>query len=60
MALTRVWEEDEVGPELQRTFSDIRYSLDLPFVPTLFKLAAGVPDYLKILWADLGPVARSR
>ncbi len=60
MALTRIYEEDEVGPELRRVYGDIRQSLDVPFVPTLFKSAAGVPEYLKIMWDDLGPVTRSR
>jgi hypothetical protein len=60
MSLTRAFEEHEVGPELQRIYAEVRASLDLPFVPTVFKLAAGVPDYLKLLWSDLGPVARSK
>lgn len=60
MALTRVYEEHEVGPEVRRIYADIRSSFDLPFVPTMFKLAAGVPEYLKIVWDDLGPVARSK
>ena len=60
MALTRTYEEDEVGPELRRVYTDVRQSLDVPFVPTLFKAAAGLPEYLKIFWDDLGPVTRSR
>ena len=60
MALTRTYEEDEVGPELRRIYTDARHSLDVPFVPTLFKTAAGVPEYLKMFWDDLGPVTRSR
>ncbi len=60
MALTRVYEEHEVGPELRKTYQDVRYSLDLPFVPTLFKLVAGTPEYFKNIWDDLGAVARSR
>ena len=60
MALTRVYEEDEVGPELRRRYADVRNSLDLPFVPTLFKLVAGIPEYFKVMWDDQGPVARSR
>lgn len=60
MALTRVYEDDELGPELRRVYADIRNTLDLPFVPTLFKVAAGIPDYLKIMWDDLGQVSRSR
>lgn len=60
MALTRVYEENEVGPELRRVYADIRSSLDLPFVPSVFKLCAGIPEYLKLMWDDLGPVARSK
>lgn len=60
MAVTRIYEENEVGPELRRIYSDLRSSFDLPFVPSVFKLAAGVPDYLKLMWDDLGPVARSK
>jgi hypothetical protein len=60
MALSRVYEDYEVGAELKRLFADIRTSFDLPFVPTIFKLAAGIPEYLKLMWDDLGPVARSR
>jgi len=59
MALTRLYEEDEVAPELRRLYAEIRSGLDLPFVPSLFKLCAGAPEYLKLLWHDLAPVVRS-
>ncbi len=60
MALTRLYEEPEVAPELRRIYGDIRCSFDLPFVPSLFKAAAGSPEYLKAMWRDVGPVVRSR
>ncbi|HEV2963432.1 MAG TPA: halocarboxylic acid dehydrogenase DehI family protein [Candidatus Angelobacter sp.] len=60
MALTRAYEEHEVTPELRRLYGSIRTSFDLPFVPTLFKLIAGVPEYLRKIWDDLGPVCRSK
>jgi hypothetical protein len=60
MPLTRVWEENEISPELRRIYGDIRAGFDLPFVPSLFKLLSGVPEYLRVMWDDLGPVARSR
>lgn len=60
MALTRLYEDNELTPELRRLYTDIRYSFDLPFVPSIFKACAGVPEYLKLMWNDLGPVARSR
>ncbi len=60
MPLTRAFEEQEVPPELRRIYGEVRTSLDLPFVPTMFKLLAGSPNYLKLIWNDLGQVARSR
>jgi hypothetical protein len=60
MALTRVYEEHELEPELKNLFSDVRASFDLPYVPTIFKVVAAQPAYLKLMWNDLGPVARSR
>lgn len=60
MAYTRAFEEHEVSPEVRRTYSDIRTSFDLPFVPTVFKLVSSCPAYLKGMWKDLGQVACSR
>lgn len=60
MALTRLYEEHELAPELRRIFNEIRCAFDLPFVPSLFKVAAGNPDYLKVMWNDLGGVVHSR
>jgi hypothetical protein len=60
MALTRAYEEHEVTPELRRLYGNVRTSFDLPFVPTLFKLTAGIPEYLRKIWEDLGPVCRSK
>jgi hypothetical protein len=60
MPLTRIWEEDEIAPELRRFYGEIRASFDLPFVPSLFKLLSGAPGYLRVMWNDLEPVVRSR
>lgn len=60
MALTRIVEEPELTPELQRIYADVRASFDLPFVPSMFKLAAAEPEYLRCMWEDLGPVVRSK
>lgn len=60
MSLTRMYEELEVSADLRRIYGDVRASFDLPWVPSVFKLAAGVPPYLKAMWDDLGPVARSK
>ena len=60
MSLTRAFEEEEVSPEIRRIFAEIRTNFDLPFVPTPFKLLAGAPEYLRLVWRDLGHVACSR
>lgn len=60
MPLTRILEETEISADLRRVYGDIRASFDIPWVPTIFKLSAAAPHYLKPMWDDLGPVARSR
>jgi len=58
--LARIYEEEDVGPEIRRLYNDVRTAFDLPFVPTLFKVLAGSPEYLRLMWRDLAPVAGSR
>lgn len=60
MALARAYEEDEVGSDLRRIYGEVRTQFDLPFVPTVFKVLAGVPDYLRPMWGDLRPIVASR
>jgi hypothetical protein len=60
MALSRAYEEHEVTPEIRRMYASIRSGFDLPFVPTVFKLSAGIPPYLKLVWKDLESVVCSR
>src|SRR5579859_2474068 len=60
MALTRAYEEDEVGSDLRRIYGEVRTHFDLPFVPTVFKVLSGVPDYVRPMWGDLRHVAHSR
>ena len=60
MSLTRMYEEVEVSPDLRRIYADVRASFDIPWVPSVFKLTAGSPAYLRAMWDDLGPVARCK
>ncbi len=60
MPLIHPYEEIELSADLRRIYGDVRASFDLPWVPSTFKLAAGVPSYLQTMWDDLGPVARSK
>jgi hypothetical protein len=60
MPLTRVFEECEVSAEAARIYDDIRAAFDFPYVPSLFKVLSGCPEYLRSSWKDLGPVVASR
>jgi hypothetical protein len=60
MSLTRAFEVNEVAGDLRPIYEEIRTALDLPFVPTIFKVAAGNPKYLREMWEDLYEVAASR
>jgi hypothetical protein len=60
MSLTRALEVNEVVEDLRPIYEEIRSALDLPFVPTVFKVAAGNPKYLREMWEDLYEVACSR
>jgi len=59
VSLTRLHEETEIPADVRGIYTDIRAAFDIPWVPSIFKLAAGVPVYLRTMWADLAPVARS-
>lgn len=60
MPLTRLYEEPEISSDLREIYADIRSAFDIPWVPSIFKLSAGVPAYLHTVWADLAPIVRSR
>ena len=60
MAFTRAWEENDVSRDVKRIYIDARSAFNLPYVPTLFKILANSPEYLKMLWDDLAPVVRSK
>lgn len=58
--LSRMYEEHELPQDQRALYAEIRAAFDLPFVPSVFKLLAGSPPYLKAMWHDLAPVAQSR
>ena len=60
MAFTRAWEENDVSRDIKRIYSEARAAMNLPYIPTVFKVLANSPDYLKVVWNDLGPVVRSK
>lgn len=60
MSLVRALEVNELAPELRPIYENIRSALDLPFVPSIFKIAAGNSEYLREMWDDLYEVACSK
>ncbi len=60
MSLSRIHEENDVSSDAVRIYADIRAAFDLPYVPSFFKILAGCPEYLRLLWKDLESVAASR
>ncbi len=60
MSLVRALEASEVAPDLRPIYEEIRSALDLPYVPTLFKVAAGNSQYLREMWEDLYEVVCSK
>lgn len=60
MPLSRAYESYDAPPEARRIFEQARVAFDIPFVPTVFKVAAGLPEYLHGMWSDLREVAESR
>jgi hypothetical protein len=60
MSLARALDVSEVAPDLRPIYDGIRSALDLPYVPTIFKVAAGNSEYLREIWDDLYEVACSR
>lgn len=55
-----IQETETLGAVARRVVEEARAALDLPFIPTIFEVLAGQPDYLKAVWSDLGAVLCSR
>ncbi|HEY3930286.1 MAG TPA: halocarboxylic acid dehydrogenase DehI family protein [Candidatus Koribacter sp.] len=60
MSLSRALEYHQIEPDLRPIYEEVRSALDLPFVPTLFKVLANQPVYLREMWDDLYEVGCSR
>jgi hypothetical protein len=60
MTLQRIYEQEELSPAQRRILDETRAALDLPFIPTLFKVLAGKFEYLRVVWDDLAQVLHSK
>jgi hypothetical protein len=52
--------EDEVSPGTREILSEVRESLGLPVVPSLYRAYAAVPGFLEVHWEAFRPVVESR
>ncbi len=60
MSLLRALEVNELAPDVRPIYDEVRSAFDLPYVPTIFKAAAGNSTYLREMWDDLYEVACSK
>src|SRR5919204_656379 len=51
---------DEAVPYVRLIYEDIRNTLRVPFVNTIFRVLANYPTYLSFAWSQLGPYLRKR
>ncbi|ABF39791.1 hypothetical protein Acid345_0786 [Candidatus Koribacter versatilis Ellin345] len=60
MSLQRALEVNELAPDLRPIYDEVRSAFDMPYVPTIFKAAAGNSTYIREMWDDLYEVACSK
>ena len=53
MAIIRLMREEEAAGKVKEVFEDIKNTLGIPFVPTLFLALGQKPDQLGAVWAQI-------
>lgn len=53
MAIIRLMEESDAEGRVKEIFRDIKETLQVPFVPDLFRALAARPDQLEAIWAQI-------
>jgi hypothetical protein len=56
----RLVSESEAPPVTRAIFDEVRHSLGLPIVPTLYQAYAAFPGFLSVHWGAFRPVVQSR
>ena len=49
-------EEDQASLEIKEIYEDIKESLGIDFIPNMYKVMAGKPDYLRSNWGKIKTV----
>ena len=53
MAIIRLMQESEATGKVKEVFEDIKNTLGIPFVPTLFLALGKKPDQLEAIWTQI-------
>ena len=53
MAIIRLMEESDAEGRVKEIFREIKETLQVPFVPDLFRALAARPDQLEAIWAQI-------
>ena len=53
MAIIRLMEESDAEGRVKEIFREVKETLQVPFVPDLFRALAARPDQLEAIWAQI-------
>ncbi len=53
MAIIRIMEESEASGRVKQIFEEIKSTLQIPFVPEIFRTFGPKPDQLEAVWAQV-------
>ena len=56
MSTIRMIREEEATGKVEEIYSEIKQTLGIDFVPNMYKVMAGNPDYLEINWNKIKTV----
>ena len=58
MATVSMVEETDATGKVQEIYDDIKTTLGIDFVPNMYKVMAGKPDYLEVNWLKVKKTMR--
>lgn len=53
MAIIRLMEESQASGKVKAIFEEIKATLEIPFVPQLFRALGTKPDHLEAIWVQV-------
>ena len=58
LATVRMVEEGDASGKVKEVYDDIKATLGIDFVPNMYKVMAGKPEYLEVNWVKVKNVMR--